>query len=92
LLSLRAGSIPSVFADPDFISRARQYIGQHTARGVPAEVYRDAHEQTVGDSTYRFNMDLMFYPRGWAFPGRDLNETVALPLRIRNQGSGLCEL
>lgn len=39
-------------------------------------------------TTFNFDMDLMFFPRGWGFPGRGINETeVTMPIRVRNTGT-----
>eukprot|EP00455_Lapot_gusevi_P005738 TRINITY_DN1244_c0_g1_i5.p1 TRINITY_DN1244_c0_g1~~TRINITY_DN1244_c0_g1_i5.p1 ORF type:complete len:323 (+),score=152.16 TRINITY_DN1244_c0_g1_i5:32-970(+) len=86
--TMRAGSIPELFSDPNFLleNGGHQYVGRRVARGVTADVFSGFHQRTVRGVTFSFTMDMYFFPQGWEFPGRT-NGSSQLPLRIINTGN-----
>jgi hypothetical protein len=61
--------------------------GKHYARNIKTDVYSSWHQLMMDQAVYNFTTDVYFFRKGWDFPGRDVNETMQLPLRIVNTGN-----
>ena len=98
LLGLRAGFIPRIFADGDFLKSIQDpllFEKTETSRGVPVDVFSSltsgTRATTVGGVTYNYDFDLRFFPQGWSFPGRPAsqywNSQNGMPISIRDTGT-----
>jgi hypothetical protein len=80
---------------------SHRLVNASLVRGIVADTYSSPHSDSnipafpdglpgkgpAAPTNFNFDMQLMFFPRGWGFPGRGVNGSeVVLPIRIRNAG------
>ena len=90
LHNYRAGTMSALLTQPELFCAPPSnhiYVGQAVGRGVLADVYRGRHSTLNDGVQYEYTTDLLFFPDGWAFPGRNVTDTTRVPLRVINQGN-----
>ena len=66
---------------------ADTYSSPHSDPNIPAFPDGLPGKGAAAPTSFNFDMQLMFFPRGWGFPGRNVNQSeIVLPIRIRNTG------
>lgn len=90
LRNIRAGSVPSIMTNAQ--SSSRTFSGRTERRGVPADSFDVSSVQSSNQGAqFTFNSSFLFFPQGWAFPGRPSewlqNSSQGVPLGVVNQGS-----
>jgi hypothetical protein len=87
LFSLRSGYIPRLFSEPSFVNQfPPKFVQKMHIRGVNTDNFDDGARRTLkhGDITYTSDTDVLFFPQGWQFPGRNVSTPV--PMRIKDEG------
>lgn len=82
----RADILGLLFSNPSFYQSNQIYLGQHSWRSVIVDAWSAMRVIKLNGFTFNFNCTILFYPRGWNFPGRSVSSNAQIPIRVSNFG------